>query len=223
MTIRVFLADDHTVVREGLRAYLDAQPDIEIVGEAGDGGEAIKKIAEILPDVAVIDIGMPEIDGIETTEMVDELCPETRVVILSMHSTTEYVFRALQAGASAYVLKESAGRELVNAVHAVQEGHHYLSQKISDQVIADYVKQRQAAKPQSPIDVLSAREQQILVHLVEGATTREIAASLSLATSTINTYRSRMMRKLQVGDVASLVRLALRHGVTQLESGDGAL
>ena len=132
MTIRVFLADDHTVVREGLRAYLDAEPDIEIVGEAGDGRQAVEQITGLLPDVAVIDIGMPEIDGIRATEMVDELCPETRVVILSMHSTNEYVFRALQAGASAYVLKESAGRELINAVHAVQQGHHYLSQKISD-------------------------------------------------------------------------------------------
>jgi DNA-binding NarL/FixJ family response regulator len=217
MTIRVFLADDHTVVREGLRAYLDAEPDIDIVGEAGDGREAVEQIADILPDVAIIDIGMPEINGIEATEMIDELCLDTRVVILSMHSTNEYVFRALQAGASGYVLKDSAGRELISAVHAVREGHHYLSQKISDQVIADYVKQRGAAKPQSPLDALSEREQQILVHLVEGATTREIAASLSLATSTINTYRSRLMRKLDVGDVASLVRFAIQHGLTELE------
>jgi DNA-binding NarL/FixJ family response regulator len=204
-------------VREGLRAYLEAETDIQVVGEAGDGREAVAHITDILPDVAVIDVGMPEISGIEVTERINELCPETQVVILSMHAANEYVFRALQAGASGYVLKESAGRELINAVHAVREGHRYLSQKISDQVIADYVRQRGAAKPQSPFDGLSAREKQILVHLVEGATTREIATSLSLATSTINTYRSRLMRKLNVGDVASLVRLAMHHRLTELK------
>jgi DNA-binding NarL/FixJ family response regulator len=217
MTIRVFLADDHTIVREGLRAYLDAQPDIEIVGEAGDGREAVEQIMDIVPDVAVIDIAMPETNGIEATQMIGELCPETRVVILSMHSTNEHVFRALQAGASGYVLKESAGKQLINAVHTVQGGHHYLSQKISEQVIADYVKQRGAAKAESPLDVLSEREQQILLLLVEGATTSAIAASLSLAKSTVNTYRSRMMRKLNVEDVASLVKFALQHGLTELE------
>jgi DNA-binding NarL/FixJ family response regulator len=217
MTIRVFLADDHTVVREGLRAYLDAQPDIEVVGEAGDGSEAVEQIISILPDVAIIDIGMPETNGIEATEMIRECCPQTQVVILSMHSSSEHVFHALQAGAKGYVLKESAGRELINAVQTVLEGHHYLSQKIADLVIADYVKHRGAAKAKSPLDVLSEREQQILGLLVEGATTGEISASLSLAKSTINTYRSRMMRKLEMEDVASLVKLALLHGLTELE------
>jgi DNA-binding NarL/FixJ family response regulator len=217
MTVRVFLADDHTVVREGLRAYLDAQPDIEIVGEAGDGREAVERIAELLPDVAVIDIGMPEINGIEATEMIDGLCPDTGIVILSMHSTNEYVFRALQAGATGYVLKESAGKELINAVRAVQGGHHYLSQKIADQVIADYVRQRQAAKPESPLDTLSEREKQIMRLIAEGAKTSEIAEDLSLARSTINTYRSRLMRKVDVEDVASLVKLAIQYGLTDFE------
>jgi DNA-binding NarL/FixJ family response regulator len=217
MAIRVFLADDHTIVREGLRAYLAAEPDIEIVGEAGNGREAVERITELAPDVAVIDITMPEINGVEATRKIEGLCPQTRVVILSMHSTNEHVFRALQAGASGYVLKESAGKELINAVHAVREGHHYLSRKISDQVIADYVKHRGTAKAESPLDVLSEREKQILQLLVEGATTNQIAASLSLAKSTINTYRSRMLRKLKVGEVASLVKFAIRHGLTDLE------
>jgi DNA-binding NarL/FixJ family response regulator len=217
MTIRVFLADDHTVVREGLRAYLDAQPGITVVGEAGNGREAVERITDLLPDVAVVDIGMPDINGIQATKMIDELCPETQVVILSMHSTNEYVFRALQAGASGYVLKESAGKELINAVHTVQKGHHYLSQKISDQLIADCVRQRGAAKPRSPLDALTQREKQILLHLVEGATTSEISASLSLSKSTINTYRSRLMRKLDIGDMASLVKFAIQHGLTELE------
>lgn len=220
MTICVFLADDHTVVREGLRAYLDAQPGIDIVGEAGDGREAVERIAEILPDVAIIDIGMPEINGIEATEIVSELCPDTRVVILSMYSTEEYVFRALQAGAAGYVLKESAGKELINAVHAVHGGHHYLSQKIADQVIADYVKHRQAVKPESPLEALSERERQILRLTAEGTKTSDIADTLSLAKSTVNTYRSRLMRKLGVEDVPSLVKLTIQCGLTEVENQD---
>ena len=216
MTIRVFLADDHAVVREGLRAYLDSEQDIEVVGEAGNGNDAYAQVREILPDVAVIDIAMPDINGIEATERISKLCPQTQVVILSMHSDSEYVFRALQAGAKAYVLKESAGRELTEAVHAVVRGHHYLSPKVSDQVIVDYVRQRQAAKPESPIDVLTAREQQILRLLAEGATTSEIAVALSLSRSTVNTYRSRLMRKLDIADLASLIRFAVRHGVAEL-------
>ncbi|MGD2146978.1 MAG: response regulator transcription factor [Anaerolineae bacterium] len=216
MTIRVFLADDHAVVREGLRAYLDGEQDIEVVGEAGNGRDALAQVAETVPDVAVIDVAMPDINGIEATERMGRICPETQVVILSMHSTNEYVFRALQAGAKAYVLKESAGKELINAVHAVQRGHHYLSPKVSDQLIVDYVKQREAAKPRSPLAALTAREQQILRLLAEGAATNEIATALSLSRSTVNTYRSRLMRKLDISDLASLIRFAMRHGVTEL-------
>jgi DNA-binding NarL/FixJ family response regulator len=216
MTICVFLADDHAVVREGLRAYLDGEQGIEVVGEAGNGHDAIAQVREILPDVAVIDIAMPDINGIEATERISKLCPKTQVVILSMHSDSEYVFRALQAGAKAYVLKESAGRELTEAVHAVVRGHHYLSPKVSDQVIVDYVRQREAAKPESPIDALTTREQQILRLLAEGATTSEIAVALSLSRSTVNTYRSRLMRKLDIADLASLIRFAVRHGVAEL-------
>jgi len=216
MTIRVFLADDHAVVREGLRAYLDGEQDIEVVGEAGNGRDALAQVEEAVPDVAVMDIAMPEINGIEATKQISRLCPETHVVILSMHSTNEYVFSALRAGAKGYVLKESAGKELINAVRAVQRGHHYLSPKVSDQLIVDYVKQREAAQPMSPLDALTAREQQILRLLTEGATTSEIAIALSLSRSTINTYRSRLMRKLDIDDLASLIRFAMRHGVTEL-------
>ncbi|MGD8244951.1 MAG: response regulator transcription factor [Anaerolineae bacterium] len=217
MTIRVFLADDHTIVREGLRAYLDAQPDIEIVGEAGNGREAVEQIVNTLPDVAIIDIAMPETNGIKATEMIGKLCPQTEVLILSMHSSNEYVFRALQAGARGYVLKDSAGQELIQAVHTVLEGHRYLSRKVSDQVIADYVKRREEAEAATPLDALSERERQILHLLVEGATSREISASLSLANSTVNTYRSRLMRKLNVDDVASLIRFALENGLFEME------
>lgn len=217
MTITVFLADDHTVVREGLRAYLDAKSDIRVVGEAGDGREAIEQICDLEPDVAVLDIGMPKVNGIEATEEICRRCPSVAVVILSMHSTNEYVFRALQAGASGFVIKESAGRELINAVRTVHTGHRYLSRKLSDQLIEDYVERREAVKEKTPLDELSEREQQILKHIVEGKTTAEIAESLSLSATTINTYRSRLMKKLNISDLPSLVKFAIRHGLTDVE------
>jgi len=217
MTITVFLADDHTVVREGLRAYLDAKSDIRVVGEAGDGREAVEQICDLEPDVAVLDIGMPKVNGIEATEEICRRCPSVAVVILSMHSTNEYVFRALRAGASGFVIKESAGRELTNAVRTVHTGHRYLSRKLSDQLIEDYVERREAIKEKTPLDELSDREQQILKHLVEGKTTAEIAENLSLSTTTVNTYRSRLMKKLNIGDLPSLVKFAIRYGLTEVE------
>jgi len=217
MTITVFLADDHTVIREGLRAYLDAQPDIRVIGEAGNGREAVKKIADLEPDIAVLDIGMPKVSGVDATAEISRRHPSVGVVILSMHSTNEYVFRALQAGASGFVVKESAGRELINAVRAVHAGHRYLSQQISDQLIDDYVERRESAEEESPLDELSEREQQILRHLVDGKTTAEIASALSLSTTTINTYRSRLMKKLDIGDLPTLVKFAIRHGLTEVE------
>lgn len=217
MTITVFLADDHTVVREGLRAYLDAKSDIRVIGEAGDGREAVEQICDLEPDVAVLDIGMPKVNGIEATEEICRRSPSVAVVILSMHSTNEYVFRALRAGASGFVIKESAGRELINAVRTVHTDHRYLSWKLSDQLIEDYVERRETIKEKTPLDDLSEREQQILKHLVEGKTTAEIAESLSLSTTTINTYRSRLMKKLNIGDLPSLVKFAIRHGLTDVE------
>lgn len=217
MTITVFLADDHTVIREGLRAYLDAQPDIRVIGDAGDGREAIEKIGDLEPDIAVLDIGMPKINGVDATAEISQQYPSVGIVILSMHSTNEYVFRALQAGAGGFVVKESAGRELINAVRAVHSGHRYLSQKISDQLIDDYVERRESVEEESPLDELSEREQQILRHLVDGKTTVEIADALSLSTTTINTYRSRLMKKLEIGDLPTLVKFAIRHGLTEVE------
>lgn len=217
MTISVFLADDHGVVREGLRAYLDAEPGITVIGEADNGRDAVRRIATLQPDVAVLDIGMPDFNGIEATEQVNDQQKSTRVIILSMHATNEHVFRALQAGASGFVTKESAGKELINAVRAVSVGHRYLSQRISDQLVDDYVERRETSEDESPLSELSEREQQILKQLVNGKTTSEISESLSLSTTTVNTYRSRLMKKLNIGDLPTLVKFAIRHGLTDLE------
>lgn len=215
MTIAVFLADDHAVVRDGMRALLTAQPDIEVVGQADNGRDALRLIKELRPDVAVLDIAMPELNGIELARQVDAECPSTKTVMLSMHSTTEHIFRALQAGALAFVAKESAGREVVKAVRTAHYGHRYLSQSASDKIIDDYLRQRETGEPEdSVLADLTARECQVLQLVAEGKTTVEIAQALGLSAATIGTCRSRLMKKLGIPDIPTLVKFAIRHGLT---------
>ena len=217
LAITVFLADDHAVVRDGLRVLLEAQPDISVIGDAANGRETVRLVAQLCPDIVVMDIAMPDLNGIEATRQVCEACPSAQVIILSIHSTTEHIFRALQAGARGYLLKESAGIEVVNAVRAVHAGHRYLSQKISDRLIDDYVRQRQAAEARGPLARLSPREREVLQLVVEGKSNAEIAGILSLSLKTVETYRSRLMRKLGISDLPSLVKFAVQHGLTPLE------
>ncbi len=212
--IRIVLADDHAVVRDGLRVLLQAQPDIEVVGDAANGREAMRLTQQLHPDVVVMDIAMPELNGIEATLQIHDVAPATQVLILSMHSTTEHIFRALQAGARGYLLKDSAGAEVVDAVRVVHAGRRYLSPKIASTVIDDYISERQRA---SPLDSLSRRERQILQLVAEGKSSAEAAAMLFLSPKTVDTYRSRMMQKLGIADVPSLVKFAIQHGVTQLD------
>ncbi len=217
MSITVFLADDHAVVRDGLRVLLEAQPDISVVGDAANGRETVRRVAQLRPDVAVVDIAMPELNGIEATQEIGKVSPSTEIIILSMHSTTEHIFRALQAGARGYLLKESAGIEVVNAVRAVHAGHRYLSQKTSDKLVNDYVRQRQAADAKSPLARLSPREREVLQLVVEGKSSAEIASTLSLSVKTVETYRTRLMHKLGISDLPGLVKFAIQHGLTPLE------
>ncbi len=215
--ITVFLADDHTVVRDGLRFLLEAEHDIRVIGDAAHGHEAVRRTAQLCPDVVVMDIAMPELNGIEATREIGQVCPYARVIILSMHSTTEHIFQALQAGARGYLLKESAGIEVVNAVRAVHAGKRYLSEKISDRLVDDYVRQRQATEAQSPLALLSPRERGVLQLVVEGKSSIEIARILSLAPKTVETYRSRLMLKLGISDLPGLVKFAIQQGLTTLE------
>ena len=214
MAIGVFLADDHAVVREGLRLVLEAHPDIHVLGEASEGRGAVSEVRRLLPDVVIMDIAMPQSNGIEATLRLHELVPSVKVVILSMHSTTEHIFRALQAGARGYLLKESAGAEVVDAVRAVYSGGRYLSQKIAANVVDDYLREGQ---PASPLQALSRRELEVVQLVAEGRTSAEIAALLALSPKTVETYRSRLMQKLGVTDVASLVKFAIQHGLTSLQ------
>lgn len=217
MSITVFLADDHAVVRDGLRSLLDAQPDIEVIGDAADGREAVRLVARLKPDVAIVDITMPELNGIDATLQIREACPSTEVIILSMHANTRHIARALQAGAQGYLVKESAGSEVVKAVQEVYAGHHYLSQAVSDAVIDDYILQGRSSQHRSALESLSAREREVLQLVVEGKSSTEIAQTLNLSPKTVESYRSRLMHKLEINDLPSLVRFAINQGLTPLE------
>jgi RNA polymerase sigma factor (sigma-70 family) len=217
MSIRVLLADDHAVVRDGLRYILEAQADITVVGEADNGRQAVTQVRKLKPDVVVMDIAMPELNGIEATKQVRQECPSTEVAILSVYSTSEHIFRALQAGARGYLLKESAGKEVVSAVRAVHVGRRYLSHKIAETTIDDYMQQRKATEAKSPLDRLSPREREVLQLVVEGKSSKEIANILYLSPKSVETYRSRLMQKLNVNDLPALVKFAIQHGLTPLK------
>ena len=214
MTIRVLLVDDHAIVRDGLRFLLEAHDEFEVVGGAANGRDAVRGARELQPDVVIMDLAMPELNGTEATQQIHEACPSTHVLVLSMHSTAEHIYRALQAGAEGYLLKESAGPELLVAVRTVHAGRRYLSQKIAETMVDDYIRERHAA---SPLDRLSARERQILQFTAEGKSSAETARALCLSPKTVETYRSRMMHKLGVADLPALVRFAIQHGLTPLE------
>jgi DNA-binding NarL/FixJ family response regulator len=210
MTIRVLLADDHAMMREGLRSLLTASGGISIVAEASDGREALRQALALAPDVAVMDIAMQGLNGIEAAALMRDRCPATRVVILSMHSSTEYVYRAFAAGAVGYVVKNSVGVEVISAVRLVHMGRRYLSPALHDSCAGIL----SGATRASPLDRLSTRERQVLQLVVEGKSSVEIAATVHLSPKTVETYRSRLMKKLGVGDVPALVKFALEHGIT---------
>jgi len=207
MTIRVLLADDHAMMRDGLKALLSASPDISVIAEVSNGGDAVRRAQELKPDVVLMDIAMPDLNGIEAARMLRDKCPGARVVILSMHSSSEHVFRAFEAGAAGYLLKESAGTEADAAVRAVHGGQRYLSRAIAALAQAP-------AGRAGPLDSLSARERQVLQLVVEGHSSAEIAKRVHLSPKSVETYRSRLMKKLGVSDVPSLVKFAIHHGIT---------
>jgi len=206
--IRILLADDHTVVRQGFRMILSAQTDMEIVGEAGNGREAVELAATLRPDVVVMDVAMPELNGIEATRRLTADNPHIRVVALSMHKDSVYVREILRAGARGYLLKDSVADDLVAAVRAVAGGEGYLSPAISNAVLDDYRKH-----VTNPIDLLSSREREVLQMLAEGKTNKEIAVTLSLSVYTVDAHRGRIMEKLNVHSINELVRFAVRNGL----------
>ncbi|MBI3161145.1 MAG: response regulator transcription factor [Chloroflexi bacterium] len=214
MTITVYLVDDHRILRDGLRMLLELQGDIRVIGEAEDGRKALDGILSARPDVVLMDITMPELNGIDAAQGILLKLPRTKIIILSVHSDREHVYRAFQAGAVGYLLKESAGDEVAKAVRAVSQNRQYVSEKLSDSLPPNYDR---LPKETSPIERLSAREREVLQLTVEGATSAAIAEKLSLSPKTVDTYRSRLMEKLGVQNLPELVRFAIKHGLTPPE------
>ncbi|HXC39765.1 MAG TPA: response regulator transcription factor [Burkholderiales bacterium] len=211
MKIKVLLVDDHATVREGLRTMLGNEPDME-VDSAEDGRDALKLARELKPDVVVMDVTMPRLNGIDATAQLKRALPHANVIVLSMHDSVEVVQRAFEAGASGYLLKESTGWEIVDAIRAVRAGRRYLSRKIDAAQL-----ERHAGEQGDPLKRLSRREREVLQLVVEGHTSAEIATMVSLSPKTVDSYRSRLMQKLDVRDLPSLVKLAIRLGLTELK------
>jgi DNA-binding NarL/FixJ family response regulator len=212
--IKIILADDHAIVRDGLRVFLEMQSDIKVVGEANNGREVLNRVKELRPDIVIMDITMPELNGIDATHQIMESGMEVKVIILSMQSSSEHIFRALKAGASGYLLKESAGKEVIEAVRTVMGGKRYLSPSISETLVLDYLQVRELSEEQSPLEKLSEREREILQLVVEGNSSAQIADQLFLSSKTVDTYRSRLMKKLGVTDLTGLIKFAVMNGIS---------
>jgi two-component system response regulator NreC len=211
--LRILLADDHTVVRQGLRKVLEERPDWEVVAEAGDGREAVRQAEELEPDVAILDITMPLLNGVEATRQIVRRSPSTRVLVLTMHSDEAYVNQTLQAGATGYLLKESADVDLIQAVSAVSQGKSFFSPAIARVMLDDYVRQLADKGITDRYESLSEREREIFQLIAEGKANKEIAAILAISPSTVETHRARIMEKLDLHSAAEIVLYAVRKGV----------
>lgn len=213
MSIRVLLADDHTIVRDGLRALLEKQPDMTVSGEASDGREAVQIAEENSPDVVVMDIAMPNMNGIEATRRIVATRPSTAVVILSMHQDESYVLRSLKAGARGYLLKDSLRSDVLEAIRSVAQGRSFLTRKVSRLMQEDYIRQMEQRGVEDSYDLLTDREREILQLIAEGRTNKEVANVLNIGLTTVETHRTHILQKLGLHSVPELILYAVRKGI----------
>jgi two-component system response regulator NreC len=211
--IRILLADDHTVVRKGLRLLLESQPDFQVIADAANGRDTVALAEQHAPDVVVMDVAMPGLNGIEAARQISAKLPHTAIVFLSMHSDESYVLKALKSGASAYLLKDSAENDLINAVKAVCEGKAFFSPAISKMLIEDYMRQMQQRAVEDSYDLLTTREREILQLFAEGKNNKDVANMLNLSLYTVETHRSNIFQKLNLHSTAELILYAVRKGV----------
>ncbi len=216
MSIRILLADDHKIVRAGLRALIEKQSGMEVIAEAGDGRSAVQMVQELLPNVVIMDIAMPDMNGIEATRQITATAPNVKIVALSMHSDKRFVAEMLKAGAAGYMLKDCAFEELANAIRSVITNRTYLSPKIADIIIKDYTRLFPNTEF-SVFSILTLREREVLQLLAEGKTTKEISSSLQISVKTVETYRKQIMDKLDIYSIAELTKYAIREGLTSLD------
>ena len=213
--VRVLIVDDQAIVRDGVRMILEAQPDIEVVGEASDGREALEAARHLSPDVVLMDIAMPGMNGLEATAAIKQELPDVQVLVLTMHEDYEYFFELLRSGASGYVLKGASSSDLVSAIRAVHQGGVYLHPALAKNLVSDYVKQMEPGEDRARYDGLSDRERQVLKLVAEGKTSQQIADELFLSVNTVQTHRSHIMEKLGLHNRTDLIRYALRKGLVE--------
>lgn len=216
--IRVLIVDDHDLVREGIRLILGRHDDIEVAGEAANGEEAIKKVRQLLPDVALMDIAMPGLGGLEATLEIKKISPRTKVLVLTQYEDIEYIYRFLKAGAAGYVLKKAAGHQLLSAIRAVHSGGSFLDPTVAPQVIQGYLGERQKQTPENEYDRLTDRERQVLKLVAEGYTSKQIADLLCLSIKTVMSHRNNMMEKLAIHNRSELIKYAIRHGLISTDT-----
>ncbi|MEK6756283.1 MAG: response regulator transcription factor [Bacteroidota bacterium] len=217
MAINILMVDDHKIVRDGLRSLLEKEPGIKVIGEASSGREAVRFVSELKPDVVILDIGMPDLNGIDATRQMKARIPAMKILALSMHSDKRFVARMFAAGASGYLLKDCAFEELARAIRTVAQDQTYLSPSITSQVIKDYVRHL-AESDSAGLEILTPREREVIQLLAEGKSTKHVAAALNISVKTVETHRSQIMEKLNIDSIANLTKFAIREGLTSLEA-----
>jgi DNA-binding NarL/FixJ family response regulator len=217
MSVKILLADDHKITRQGLRSLLEKEPDMEVVAEAEEGRTAVRLVRELLPDVVVMDVSMPDLNGMEATHQIVAEHPNVKVIALSIHSDNLFVSEMLKSGASGYLLKDCAFEELARAIHVVVDGKTYLSPAVSGVVVDDYL--HRLARTESPSsEVLTDREREVLQLIAEGKSTKQVALKLHISVKTVETHRRQIMSKLDIHTIAELTKYAIRKGLTSLET-----
>lgn len=216
--ITIFLADDHTIVRQGLAKLLDGEPDLQVIGEAENGREAVRKVEKLRPDIVLMDIAMPLLNGIEATRQIKKTCPKSEVIILSMHSHDRYISELFGLGASGYLLKDSTGGDIIKAIHAALNGDTFLSPSISRRVVNDYVSLKKMSYQEELYSKLSNREREVFQMIAEGLSTKEIAEILYVSISTVKTHRSNIMEKLQMDNLSQLIKFAIELGLVDIQN-----
>jgi DNA-binding NarL/FixJ family response regulator len=214
--IRVLIAEDHTIVRQGLCALLRSEPDIEVAGEASDGLEAVELAAKLKPDVILMDIGMRNLNGLDATRKIKKILPHVRVLVLTMYDNEEWIFQILKAGATGYLIKDSAMTDLISAIRAIHRGDSYLSPSISRKVIDEYIRRAEGGERRSAADLLSSREREILQLIAEGHSIPKVASMLCISKKTVEAHKNHIMEKLNIHDKVGLIKYAIRMGLTNL-------
>jgi DNA-binding NarL/FixJ family response regulator len=216
MPLNVFIVDDHTLVRSGIRKLIEASAELNVVGEASDGREAVERIAELKPELVLMDVAMSGLNGIDAARQVHAALPQTRIIMLSMHEDRQYVFESLKAGATGYVLKSAAFQDLISAIETVMSDRNYISPALSDLVMNDYIRRAQGEEKATELGRLSGREREVLQLIAEGKSSAEVGEMLHISVRTVDTHRHNIMTKLEIHSIAGLTKFAIRHGLCVL-------